>query len=94
MVKVADMLKTDDPWGGLGNSIHPEDAQNMANHMRALLNADIWEEEKVIAIFSFNSELSPEMQGAVWHFLNARERRAWKTYLDQRRELGRHAYPI
>lgn len=85
MVKVCDMLKTDDPWGGLGDSIHPEDAQNTADHMRALLNADIWEEDKTLAIFGFNSELTQEMQGAVWHFLNARERRAWKGYLDQRK---------
>jgi hypothetical protein len=92
MVKVCEMLGTDDPLGLLGSSIHPEDAQNMANTMRALLNSDIWEDEKERAVFVLNSELSLEMQSAVWRFLNSKERRAWKAYLDQWRERGSHAY--
>lgn len=93
MVKVADMLGTD-PLGELGSSIHPEDAQNTAHQMRELLYADVWEEDKAKTVFAFNDELTSEMQSAVWRFLNSRERSAWKAYLDQWRELGRHANPF
>lgn len=83
-----------DPLGELGSSIHPEDAQNTADLMRATLNADLWEDEKVETVYLLNHDFGNEMLSAAWHFLNSRERRAWKAYLDQRRELGRHANPF
>lgn len=82
MVKVADMLPTE-PLGELGNSIHPGDAQDTAELMRYTLGADLWEEEKIQTIYMLNHDMGNEMLSAAWNFLNSKERRAWKAYLDQ-----------
>ena len=81
MVKVSDMIGTE-PQGVWDHNIHPEDSQRMANQMRELLNADLWEEDKILAIYSFHGSLSQDWYHAVWPFLNSHERAAWKVYLD------------
>lgn len=84
----------DDPLGEMPKHIHPEDAERKAQHMRALLNADIWEEERAQAVFAMNSELDADWERAVWRYLNSRERSAWKAYLDQAKAYGRTVNPF
>ena len=90
MVKVADMIGTD-PQGVWDHNIHPAEAQKMANQVRELLNADLWEEDKILAIESFHAALGNDWYQAIWPFLSSHERAAWKVYLDmaKRKQHGR-----
>jgi hypothetical protein len=95
-MKVAELLSRlpHDARGDLGYSIHPAQAQAKAAQMRSLLNADMWEEDKIEAIRKCHARLSNEWQAAVWDFLNASERRAWKEYLILGKTDGRPADPL
>ena len=73
----------EDYFGDMGSNIHPQDAQDMANCMREVLDMDALEVCIALAVQSFDVG-DMDMQMAAWLYLNPREQRAWRTYRGMR----------
>lgn len=79
MVKVADMLP-DDPSGPL--LVDPRIAEQRAGYMRWLLEMNMGESDRIEAVRTCHNALGYELELAVWHYLNSKERALWKAYLE------------
>ncbi len=79
-MKVSDYF---DLGGGLGRSVHPQEAMEKAAEMRAVLTMDAEEEVIAAAVQRFDVG-DMDMQIAAWTHLNAGEQRAWRAFRGMR----------
>ena len=60
-----------------------EETYALANEIREMLDADVWEEAKGRMIYQRHRDISAEQYLDVWTILDSRTRSAWKAYCRQ-----------